>query len=515
MLSRYRILRELGRGPTGALYAASDRTTGAVVALKRLDPSLLTADATLARRFVEQALSARRLKHRNIAQVLDAGEAAGTAYVATEMLEGESLRALLDRGPLPVARAIRIAHEIASGLAHAHLEGAVHGGLAPSNVIVLRSGAAKITDFGIAQPAPGYQSPEQMRGEPVDHRSDLYALGVLLYEMLTGQVPAQGGEPAPPGELNPLLPRALDAMVVSMLAAQPSARMAGMPILLRELERLEGALGLDATARPGAPEPEAAAPPAPPPPQAPPAPPRRSRAPDPEAFEYYRALAEQQRPPAPERSSGSGPAAIAVLALMLSLLALGLTGFLGAEGLMDRWAALTARPPIPPKPVPAPVAEAPREPVTAPAPPPASQPESPPQAVEPKPGAEPLGTGVRPILPPPEQAPLPEPLAAVEPPAPSPPKTLPPPARRSAKTAPQLQPARLILAVSPHGEVYIDGEHRATTPPVTTLEIEPGMRRVEVRNGSRKPFLTYVAVEPGDVRRIRHDFNAKPIRPPR
>src|SRR5688572_6355460 len=114
MLERYRILQELGRGPMGALYSASDRTTGAVVALKRLDPSLLASDATLARRFVEHAQSARRLKHRNIAAVLDAGEAAGTAYVAMEMLEGESLRALLDRGPLPVARALRIAHDIAS-----------------------------------------------------------------------------------------------------------------------------------------------------------------------------------------------------------------------------------------------------------------------------------------------------------------------------------------------------------------------------------------------------------------
>ena len=110
LLARHKILHELGRGPVGAVYAARDRTTGAVVALKRLDPGLLNSDAGLAGRFLKQARSARRLRHRNIVGIHDAAEAAGTAYVAMEMLEGENLRTLLDHGPLPVARAIRIAH---------------------------------------------------------------------------------------------------------------------------------------------------------------------------------------------------------------------------------------------------------------------------------------------------------------------------------------------------------------------------------------------------------------------
>src|SRR5688572_27278084 len=117
MLSRYTILHELGRGATGAVYAARDRTTGAVVALKRLDPAL------------SRKPGVKSLEHRNIVKMLGAGEAAGTAYVAMELVEGESLRTLLDKGPLPIARALRITHDVASGLGYAHLQGVVHGGL--------------------------------------------------------------------------------------------------------------------------------------------------------------------------------------------------------------------------------------------------------------------------------------------------------------------------------------------------------------------------------------------------
>src|SRR5688572_11497364 len=121
MLERYKIVHELGRGAIGAVYAARDRTTGGLIALKRLDPALLQGDATLARRFLDCARSAQRLRHPAIVQVHEAGEAAGTAYVAMEIVEGESLRKILDDGPMPVARAIRIVHQVASALAHAHL----------------------------------------------------------------------------------------------------------------------------------------------------------------------------------------------------------------------------------------------------------------------------------------------------------------------------------------------------------------------------------------------------------
>ncbi len=733
MLARHRILHELGRGAIGAVYAARDRTTGAVVALKRLDPELLKSDASFAERFLKQARSARRLKHRNIVRIHDAGEAAGTAYVAMEMLEGENLRSILERGPLPIARAIRIAHEIACGLAYAHLEGVIHGGLKPSNIMVLRSGVVKITDFGIGQLGQaallsgaragwlGYLSPEQLRGEPVDHRCDLFSLGALCYEMLTHRRPFEGdspkqvlenirhAEPPPPSELNQHVPRALDAIVLSMLAAQPAARMAGIPVLLRELEGLEEGLGLGSGAsavpeepaasvppaepkpaakvRPAEPEPAASAPPPGPKPAAsarpaelkpaasmqPAQPEPALRTPEPKRFEdrapirpsaaadafQHRQITDRElhelgramreREASLERSSRSRPGIAAALALMLvAALGIGLTDFMGVTGFKDDWSgrierviastrtqqppatppsasrpaapapvaearkepataredealkeALTA-PALPPKvePLAAPVARAPREPVTAPPAPQASPPPAvsdgkaeqpspsiasapapkPGNPIAPSPVAEvPKQAPTAPVAEAPKQAPtapvaeaLPAPAApppavrdrkAEQPPAPAPkrenpiasapapkpkpivadpgalalleslianvpeqPKSIgPAPAKqlprsmRSTAKVPAQKPggtAMLILAVSPRGELYINGEHHGTTPPITTFDLEPGLHRIEVRSGSRKPYVTYMAVEPGDVRRIRHDFDAKWSRPP-
>jgi hypothetical protein len=267
MLGRYSILHELGRGATGAVYAARDRTTGAVVALKRLDPALLNqSDPNFADRVLKQARSAQQLRHRNVVKMDGANEAGGTVYIAMEMLEGESLRTILDDAPLTIARAIQIAHDIACGLAYAHLEAVVHGGLKPSNVMVLRSGVVKITDFGLGQLGQAallsgaragclsYMSPEQVRGDAVDHRCDIFSLGALLYEMLAHRPPFEGdspkeitknilhAKPRPPSELNQHVPRALDAIVLSMLAKQPVDRMPGAPILLRELQRIEEGL---------------------------------------------------------------------------------------------------------------------------------------------------------------------------------------------------------------------------------------------------------------------------------
>ena len=237
-LERYQIFNEVGRGAIGRVYAARDRSTGALVALKMVDPALFgEGDAQLAEAFLENARSAARLKHRNIVKVLDAGVAGGTAYVAMELLVGESLRQALDKRPLPVARAVQILDDVASALAYAHEEGVVHRGIKPSNIIILRSGVAKIGDFGIGQigeAAVRYKSPEQVRGDPVDHRSDLFSLGTVFYEMLTGRPLFEGGSPqeimdnilraeAPaPSEVNPHVPGAVEGIVSGLLRRNPA-----------------------------------------------------------------------------------------------------------------------------------------------------------------------------------------------------------------------------------------------------------------------------------------------------
>jgi eukaryotic-like serine/threonine-protein kinase len=516
-LERYKILRELGRGAIGTVYAARDDAMGAVVALKTLNPALFSdADANLSALFLKNARSAGRLRHRNIVQVHDAGEAGGTAYVATELLEGESLRNTLDQRPLSIARAIQIFDDIASALAYAHEEGMVHRGVRPSNIMVLRSGVAKITDFGIGQigeAALRYLSPEQVRGDPVDHRSDLFSLGAVFYEMLTRRAPFEGNspkeikenilraEPTRPSEVNPHVPGALDGIVLRMLAGHPDVRFANARILLRDLQRVEEALGLGPGASAG--EPAASVPPGGPEP--------RLRTPDPGRFrdreptmhdaprfaehEEFRHM--MGREPAPERSSGSRAAKFAALALLLAAFPTGL-------GVAWYYSPSRSEPPAPAsrmQEAPAPVTVAAKEPATAPAAPEASPP-------------RPLGDARA-------ESPLPPKPLVAEPTPPAQTESL--PARESKPTAQptasvsEPQPggtAKLMIAVAPQGELYIDGKHYGATPPITTLDLEPGMHRIEIRSGSRKPYLTYITVQAGDLRRIRHDFAAKPIRPP-
>lgn len=663
MLARYKILHEIGRGAIGAVYAASDRETGKVVALKRLDPALLSkSDASIAERFLKQARSARLLKHRNVVRVYDAAEVGGTVYVAMEMLEGKSLRTILDEGPLAVARAIHIVRDIASGLAHAHLEGVVHGGLKPSDIVVSPSGAAKIADFGIGPLAPagaqagslGYLSPEQVRGDPVDHRCDIFSLGALFYEMLAHRAPFAGGSPKEitenilrarpplPSELNPLVPRALDRIVSSMLAGQPAARMPGIPILLRDLQGLEEGLGLGSRVSASVGESPATplrAEPAPKP-QAPapdlsgiravrrnaqrPAPEGATRAAsaarsfaapsraeslepgdrmtDREAFDYQKAIALMERESRRERTSGPRRSVFAALAVVLTAIGIGLGGFAYySAGPSDRGIFVSARDSAlewlaersrnaradraetaraAPSPAtqeapattqmvsravaPAPVVDA--TPGSAPAPaakpaapkalppepavlakndsPPARAPaqpakrgigEEPPQqpaAAPAAPDASPphaagdgqeaqlssVSTAADPAPPEPAaQAPLPLTKKAAAAPAPKqPPSARTVPARtlpRAKQPTPEVQQqqragtARVILSVSPRGEIYIDGKHHGTTPPITSLELEPGMHRIEVRSGSSTPYLTYVTLQTGDVRHIRYDFD--------
>src|SRR5918998_3043917 len=205
---RYRILRKLGSGGMANVYLAEDEDLGRQVAIKILNDRH-AADDQFVERFRREAKNAAGLSHPNIVQIYDRGEAEGTYYIAMEYLGGRTLKeAVADRQPLPIREAIDYARQILAALRFAHRNGIVHRDIKPHNVLVDSEGRVKVTDFGIAR-AGGtqmteagsiigtaqYLSPEQARGSPVDQRSDIYSLGVVLYELLTGKLPYTGETP--------------------------------------------------------------------------------------------------------------------------------------------------------------------------------------------------------------------------------------------------------------------------------------------------------------------------------
>ena len=249
-IGRYRILGELGRGAMGVVYEAEDPALDRVVALKTI--SLADADGRkeYEKRFLLEAKAAGKLTHPNIVTIFDYGEEEDTAYMAMELLQGEDLRTRLRRGPIPPMEAVEIALQVADGLGFAHEYGVVHRDVKPGNIMLLERGAVKIMDFGIARMrfadhktstgmvlgTPRYMSPEQISGQPVDQRSDIFSLGTVLYEMLTqtslfaGQDVSQiahqvaNAEPAPPSHVHPGLPQILDFIVARALKKDPAVR---------------------------------------------------------------------------------------------------------------------------------------------------------------------------------------------------------------------------------------------------------------------------------------------------
>ncbi|KIG18888.1 Adenylate cyclase [Enhygromyxa salina] len=205
---RYEIQQLLGRGGMGSVFRVHDREVAEVVALKLLDGSIASPEAV--ERFRREVRLARRVTHRNAARTYDLGEHESWRFLTMEYVDGESLRTFLGRQQLSCARAVGFAQQIAEGLAAAHEAGVIHRDLKPANVLVERTGRIVLTDFGIARAmqgndatlqtggllgTPAYMAPEQVSGERVGERADLYALGLILHEMLTGRLPFTGGSP--------------------------------------------------------------------------------------------------------------------------------------------------------------------------------------------------------------------------------------------------------------------------------------------------------------------------------
>src|SRR6476646_6059693 len=247
--TRYVIERKLGSGGMADVYLAEDQELGRRVALKLLDDRH-ASDEQFVERFRREAQNAAGLNHPNIVSIFDRGQAEGTYYIAMEFLDGRTLKELVVRnGPTPIPSAIDYARQILQALAFAHRHGIVHRDIKPHNIVVGRDGRLKVTDFGIARSGASqmtdagsnvrtaqYLSPEQARGAQVDPRSDLYSLGIVMYEMLTGKVPFTGDAPVeiamkhlssvaePPSKARPEVPHALDAVVMRALAKDPDER---------------------------------------------------------------------------------------------------------------------------------------------------------------------------------------------------------------------------------------------------------------------------------------------------
>ncbi|ABC82566.1 serine/threonine protein kinase [Anaeromyxobacter dehalogenans 2CP-C] len=234
VIGRFEIVRELARGGFGVVYAARDRTLGRSVAFK-LVPSAASGAAD--DRVLREAEAAARLTHPNIVTLFDVGRCAAGPYLVLELLRGETLAARLRRGPLPLREALRVAEAVARGLAHAHEAGVFHRDLSPGNVFLCEDGQVKVLDFGLAHAfgrprtaggTPQYMAPEQRRGAPEDERTDVFALGAILFEMLTGEQPFPSAAPGrtprrAPALQVPDLP-ALADLLGRMLAADPVRR---------------------------------------------------------------------------------------------------------------------------------------------------------------------------------------------------------------------------------------------------------------------------------------------------
>src|SRR5882757_8884388 len=276
---RYEIVGELGRGAMGVVYKAMDPVIGRTVAVKTIRlseegtglsrPELLT-------RFQTEARAAGLLTHPNIVVVFDAGEEDGLYYITMELVEGKSLQALLDDGhAFPLPRTLRIMDQTCSALQFAHERNVIHRDIKPANLMLTADDTVKVTDFGTAKilqfgtvqqtahvmGTPSYMSPEQVKGRAVDGRSDIFSLGVMLYEMITGEKPFPGQsittviykivneEPVPPRQINPSIHPGISAAVMRALAKEQEARYQSCREMLEDLRNYRAIAGVDATPR--------------------------------------------------------------------------------------------------------------------------------------------------------------------------------------------------------------------------------------------------------------------------
>ncbi len=463
-LSRYRISGKIGEGAMGVVYRAFDPLLERVVAVKtiKLDFSPSEEDE-FERRFFREAKSAARLSHPNIVTVFDAGKFEDVAYIAMEFLEGRDLRQLMNKKEhLPVARIVEIVASVADGLAYAHEHGVVHRDIKPANIMVLDKGGVKIADFGIAQIQTGtrtmgdmivgtskYMSPEHIMGLPVDGRTDIFSLGVVLYQLLTGVTPFEGETvttimyrviheaAAAPSLVADDIPSGFEYILSKALAKKPENRYQTAAEFASDLRGYEalattprlpwlvGGIGDPAPAT-AAGDPIFSAETI-----------RMAAPAAPIALRVTPAEALPDAAPQGESASGREPVRARSGAFRLIFASLGILLLIGAGVFLatrekspdDKSAAST-------------------------------------QAA--------AGTTA--------------PKAAPEP------------------VVPVAGTATLSLAVSPWGEIFVDGESKGVSPPMLSLEVPAGKHTIEIKNDGASNYSTEVELKDGEVKRLKYKF---------
>ncbi len=439
----------------GIVYRARDPLIERAVAIKTVACAGLSKDevAAFENRFFREAKSAGRLNHPNIVTIYDVGRTDQLAYIAMEWLEGRSLREILDSGTvLPAEKVADIAAQVADGLAYAHANGVVHRDIKPANIMVLANGSAKIADFGVALlptssstlagavfGSPKYMSPEQVAGQRVDGRSDIFSLGAVVYEMLAGLPPFEGedlpavlyqvlhAQPAPPSGRRRNLAPDFDRIVAKAMAKEPQERYRDAEEMAADLRRCCGAMPARAT----------------------PIPARQGNG----TLIESASSGAGEAPPRGWETKSSTTFWRRPSVLLLGIAATVLMMFIGwmwGRSVAQREKARAMSTAVPAK----------------------------------------AGTAV---------AVATEPAASV---AVSEPQDTRPATRTPAAKA----TARLQLAVTPWGEIYVDGKSEGTSPPLREIRLPPGRHVVEIRNANFPPHRETVTLTARGSARIRHRF---------